>query len=463
MSISDKEGAPNHHKRYAPHSRLSNILLLSVALFSVLVVAVQWRIAQPDEVYPHAPSQIMRPSAATSSEAVESVAIDTDRETISEKPDSQISPVDPIPSSTDAQINSIVPTPQPVFIPDSSTVPVAAPTISLGISMGETLSVTSKARLNAILDDIASLGVDWIRVDCSWNTIQPHDSESFSWDAFDRIIASAHERGIRVLPILTYTPRWARASECAHSSKCHPENAEEFANFARAAVERYFFVGVNAWEVWNEPNMGIFWGPHADPGQYTELLKLTYEAIKDVAPTATVVSGGLAPVATKGTNMSALDFTEGMYLEGGKNYFDALGYHPYTYPASPSKYDEQNGWSQMDETTLSIRGIMKYNNDGKKKIWLTEYGAPTGGPGLAADDEDYNRWRVPSHVTEQYQAELLSDAIREARALDFVEVLFWYSYQDLGTDSEDRENFFGLRRYDGSVKPSYATMRTLAD
>jgi hypothetical protein len=377
-----------------------------------------------------------------------------EQETASIKPALSPTAAEPAPA-TNLTPSVLAPTQTPRVTP-------AQPSgFSVGISMGETLSFVSTSKLNATLDDIASLGVDWIRVDCSWNTIQPNDSSSFSWEAFDRIVESANERGIHVLPILTYTPRWARSPECVHTSKCHPDNTEEFAEFARAAVQRYASKGIDAWEIWNEPNMGIFWAPHADPEQYTELLTHAHEAIKDMAPSATVITGGLAPVESRGINMSALDFTERMYLEGAKEHFDALGYHPYTYPASPSIYDKHNAWSQMDETPLSLRGIMKYNDDGEKNIWLTEYGAPTGGPGSPAHDADYGKWRVPSHVTESYQAELLKSALEEARDLDFIGPLFWYSYQDLGTDEEDRENFFGLRRYDGSVKASYTTLRQL--
>jgi len=359
------------------------------------------------------------------------------------------------------------PEPQPAEEPEEEpAVPVvpdqrANLNYNYGIAMAETLSVVSQTELQKRLDDVVELGVGWIRVDLAWSTIQWRDKDTYYWDAFDRIVAEANERGIRVLPILTYTPGWARPSDCTHTKKCGPRDPDEFAVFARKAAERYAPQGIDTWEIWNEPNMGIFWAPHADPARYTELLQAAYTAIKSVDSDAFVVSAGLAPVATRGANMTAREFVEAMYVYGAKNYFDALGFHPYTYPVLPTDYNDQNAWSQMEETKWSLRGIMKYNGDGDKDIWLTEVGAPTGGPGARANSNDFSRWNVPDHVTESYQAELLESAVRENETVDWTGPFFWYSYQDLGTNTSDRENFFGIRRYDGSAKPAYTTYQEL--
>ena len=40
--------------------------------------------------------------------------------------------------------------------------------------------------------------------------------------------------------------------------------------------------------------------------------------------------------------------------------------------------------------------------------------------------------------------------------------LLWYSYRDRGTDAGDREDWFGLRRDDGSAKPGLVTFRAAA-
>jgi hypothetical protein len=104
---------------------------------------------------------------------------------------------------------------------------------------------------------------------------------------------------------------------------------------------------------------------------------------------------------------------------------------------------------------------MKEYDDSEKKIWLTEYGAPTWGPGNTTDDNNFHWWNRPSHITESYQAEMLKDAYTYVEKKSWDGPLFWYSYQDIGTDENDIENFFGIRRYGGYKKPAYTTLETL--
>ena len=152
---------------------------------------------------------------------------------------------------------------------------------TFGIALGERMSVVSEKELEKVLDDIKSLGVGWIRVDMAWNSIQPTSKDVFVWEPFDRIVREARDRGIAVLPIITYTPEWARDASCG-TSKCPPANSEEFAEFARTAVLRYAPQGVHVWEIWNEPNIRKFWASGADYARYTDLLKHTYIAIHEV-------------------------------------------------------------------------------------------------------------------------------------------------------------------------------------
>ena len=91
--------------------------------------------------------------------------------------------------------------------------------------------------------------------------------------------------------------------------------------------------------MWNEPNLTFFWEPWPDPAGYTALLGLTYDAIKAVDPSSTVITGGLAPAEQQPRQeaMKPLAFLERIYAAGGGGKFDAVGYHPYTYPALPRR------------------------------------------------------------------------------------------------------------------------------
>ena len=46
-----------------------------------------------------------------------------------------------------------------------------------------------------------------------------------------------------------------------------------------------------------------------------------------------------------------------------------------------------------------------------------------------------------------------------ARSSPIIGALFWYSYRDQGTSTTDTENFYGLRRFDGTPKPAYTALQ----
>lgn len=216
------------------------------------------------------------------------------------------------------------------------------------------------------------------------------------------------------------------------------------------------------WEILNEPNLVGAFEPQPDAGNYVVLLKEAYATIKSIEPSSTVVTGGLGPAATINGNIAPIDFLTEIYQQGGKNYFDAVGDHPYSYPALPMNFETWNAWSQISSTMPSLRSVMVANGDASKAIWFTEYGAPTGGPGVLSIIGTGNDFLgAPDHVTEALQAQMLSQAALSVRNVSWAGPLFWYSYKDIGTTPNTNENFFGLIRYDGSTKPAYTTLKNL--
>jgi Glycosyl hydrolase catalytic core len=135
-------------------------------------------------------------------------------------------------------------------------------------------------------------------------------------------------------------------------------------------------------------------------------------------PKAVVISGGLSPAATDGTNYNPADFLTDMYADGAKGNFDVLGMHPYTFPAAPASFGEGSAWSEMAETAPSIRSIMSEYGDGAKQIWITEYGAPTVGP---------------QAISQADQAQELSQAIGYARENSWIGAFYIYTWRDIAT------------------------------
>lgn len=327
-----------------------------------------------------------------------------------------------------------------------------------GLSYGDTLVWMSDGDLAAALDDARAVHAGWIRADLSWDNIQNDGPEWFQWQLFDRVVKAASARGLAVLPVLAYTPPWARPAGC-DSHACAPADPARFAAFAQAAARRYAPMGIHTWEIWNEQNTTGFWKPSPSPEAYTTLLKATSQAIKGVDPSARLVLGGLASKLTSGGNFSQADFLASVSALGGNRLVDAIGYHPYTYPYLPSATTSfRTAWEKMASSENSLRSVLTTYGTPDLPIWLTEYGAPTGGPGTASDGSPATIGPTTTHVTEAHQARIATDAVKTAAADPYVKTLFWYADRDLGTDPSSSENFYGIRRADGSAKPAFQAL-----
>jgi hypothetical protein len=254
---------------------------------------------------------------------------------------------------------------------------------------------------------------------------------------------------MRVLAGILYTRPWARLA--GTSSHSPPSDLEEYAHFVRTAVQRYAAMGVHAYEIWNEPNIAVFWAPRPDPARYAQLLKLAYVAVKRSDPSAEVVSGGLAPYGSYGesdpTHMNPLTFLERMYASGAHGSFDALGWHPSCSPYGLA-FARWSAWSQMSRTSPSARSIMKAHADGAKQIWATEFSYPTG--------------NAAASVSEGAQAALIRETFNALARWRCAGPAFIYSYRDDGPDRRDLEENFGVVHHDFSPKPSYRAYQRAA-
>lgn len=344
------------------------------------------------------------------------------------------------------------------------TAAFAAPAIaknSFGMAFGNTLPSLSQKSLDAQLQDISNLGFTWLRTDIDWSTVQLQNAQTYDWSDYDRVIASANAHHLQVLGTIAYAPKWARSSQCPDTFGCAPASTSAYATFAKAVVQRYAPKGVKSWEIWNEPNTPGFWSPTPSPAAYTALLKAAYTAVKSADPTAKVITAGLSPAADQAPDIAPRTFLTGMYAVGAQGYFDAVGYHPYSYPAPPNVAYPWSGWSQMADLDISIRSIMVAHGDGDKNVWATEFGAPTNGPDVRATLGDFRYNLSSSDVDEQLQSAMAEQFVAEGNSYPWAGPFFWYSYQDLGTSTDTNENFFGIRRADGSAKPVYATFKRL--
>ncbi len=302
----------------------------------------------------------------------------------------------------------------------------------LGISSWDLYAKSSTA-LDATLADYKALGADWLRIDVRWDHAQKTANGAYNWSEVERVVSAANKHGIEVIGVLNDVPNWADRTFASTSTR------EAYSKFAKAAASK-FGDAIDYWEIYNEPNMkGI------TPTNYASTLKGAFSAIKSVDAGDAVITGGLAAVPGTGNGLyGAVDYLKGIYAAGGKGNFDAVGYHPYTYPYLPSASASWNGWQIMED---GIRSTMVSNGDSSLEVWMTELGAPTTGP---------------NSISQSTQATIIAQATQIAAGYDWAGPILWYTYQDVGGATGNVENWFGLVGPNGEKKEAYYTFKSIA-
>lgn len=335
--------------------------------------------------------------------------------------------------------------------PTAPATTTAAPTSAeahgeVGIAMGGPWTWAPSAQQAADLDQLAALGVDWVRVSFPWSSMERRPGR-YDWRVHDTIVRLAYERGLGVLANVSYTPAWARPAGC-FSIKCGPADPAAFAGFVGKVVERYGTSAVDAVEVWNEPNLAHFWKPLPDAAAFAALVRAADAEANRVNPDVTVVSGGLAP-ATRDTPgaVTPLTFLSRIYAAGGID-VDAVGAHPYSFPRRPLDPHPTNSFGQLP----ALHSLMVANDDADTPIWITELGYWTS---------DAAGLRPPGSVTPDQQAAYLTEAFTAAHGWPWTGPMVWYAYRDQSALPLSREDSFGLVRFDGTPKPALGALRSV--
>jgi endo-1,4-beta-mannosidase len=286
-------------------------------------------------------------------------------------------------------------------------------------------------------------GADSQRLTLGWNWAEPY-KDDYRLGGFDQIYRASLARGIRPLITIMFSPwwTWAPGTQCERfGPQCtfppDPVFDSEWREFVALVAQRYpQAIGI---EIWNEPNLRLFWKPSPDPARYTDLLGQAYRAVKSVDPDMPVISGGLANASTTqdGTE-SLVDFLTGIYDNGGKGYMDGIGFHPYG--AIPTRTDF------VERSADRVRSVRDSHGDVGKPLWATEFGLTTTG----------NPW--PNVWTEQEQAEGLALHYKTLAAMPDVAGIYLHTLlEPEGSRAGDGPGF-GVVRGDGTPKPSFCAV-----
>lgn len=323
----------------------------------------------------------------------------------------------------------------------------AVPPDFVGVVSADAFATPGAYRKNTLVAQRSS-GIGAIRQTFDWALIERRPGK-YNLTFVDEYVADTARAGITVLPILFNPPKFhsSKPRRGAKRGTYPPRRAESMAAFAQVLVLRYGPNGsfwaenpevpqqpIRAWQIWNEPNLKVYWPSGPNAGQYTALLKVVARKIHDLDPQAEVVTAGL-PQSRIGIPLKK--YVRAMYRAGAASAFDTLAVNPYARDARG-----------VVRFLNGVRSVMDANGDRTAGIRATELGWSDTGPP--------SPFRVGSDAQAEYLDEAITSLARDRDRLG-LRGFSYFAWRD-AEPYEGGKDFWGLHTglldLSGSPKPA---------
>lgn len=272
--------------------------------------------------------------------------------------------------------------------------------------------------------------------------------------ALDRFILDAAKHKISIMPMLFDGAR-LNDSHGPDRGFTPPPDLSTFTSAAQTLVERYgpkgtLWTGPNRklrkyavrnWQIWNEPNLPVYWQPKPDPKAYMQMVKATGAAIRHVDKGAQILSAGIPnSVLSKPRNYK--QYLTAFLKDGGWRYVNAVGVHAYA-PTTKA----------FQKVLTTYRKLLNAHHGRKLKLWITEVGwadkAPNKSKFVVGSKGQANRIRGAWKL------------LHKIWPKDKIAGVMYFEWKDLRGATKNDPNarnwgyHTGLLRTNGKRKPAY--------
>jgi LysM repeat protein len=329
----------------------------------------------------------------------------------------------------------------------------------------------------ALTTQAAAMGMQWVKQEVNWRDIEPVKDE-LDFSQLDAVVEALNGAGINILLTVRSAPRWAFTPMTFDDGNVNtgeagsPDDVEDFARFMIALTSRY--VGrVQAYEIWNEPNLRREWNNAVNPlgaASYINLLRAGYNAVKAADPAAVVVSAGLAPTGLFDVVNAQNDrvFLRELFQLGLAEISDVIGAHPLGWSNPPDTFCcaqpvgvdgyYQDSSFYFRETLQAYRNIMVEAGDSSTPIWVTKFGWGTSQDTYAPSEKNiYVSW-----TTLGEQAIYNTRAFELGRQFGYIGPMFLYNLNGCAIQSSLEEVcFYSMFDLNDAERPTYGAIRDL--
>jgi polysaccharide biosynthesis protein PslG len=282
---------------------------------------------------------------------------------------------------------------------------------------------------------IADAGFRWVRMDFKWDATE-RERGQYDFAEYDRLMKALDQFNIRALFILDYgNPIYGGNPPKTDEAR------QAFARWAVAAAEHFSNRGI-AWELYNEPNIKLFWPAKPNVDEYIALALTVGRAFRQQAPNEKLIGP-----ATSGIDF---DFLEACFKAGLLNYWSAVSVHPYRQEDPETAVNDYCRLRALIDHYRTTR-----NNERARDI-----------PIIAGEWGFSSAWRQMDEATQGalFAREMLMNAANG------IPISIWYDWHDDGIDPKEPEHHFGLVKYPYlgdrnqayPIKPAYLAARTLS-
>jgi polysaccharide biosynthesis protein PslG len=266
---------------------------------------------------------------------------------------------------------------------DNATKSAALPGDFLGMVSNDAFAASGPQRAQ-ILAAERRTGVELLRQTFDWASIETRRGH-FDFAVYDGYMAATARAGLTVLPVVFGLPSFEAGQRVAGArvtatTTFAPADVGDFAAFAAVLARRYGPGGtfwrshpalparpIRSWQIWNEPNLPVYWGGRPNARAYVALLRATAAALRTVDPGAEIVTAGI-PDSTLGVPLER--FVSEMLAAGGRGSFGTLAINPYAASSAG-----------VIAATTAVRRLLDRAGLRALPIWVTEVGWSSGGPG----------------------------------------------------------------------------------